>query len=391
MSKLKIFISSTCYDLSQIRSDLELGISELGHTPILSESPDFAVNPLNSTIENCIENVNNSADILILLIGNRYGYQLESGKSITNIEFITAKNKGIPIYIFLNKQIINILPIYLKNRNGDYSDLVDNTKILDFADEVRSGQALWTFPFEKYQDIIYVIKLQLSYLFKESLTIKTKLQSHVAYNFDNEISTKALRILLFKNRLFEYEFLSQVMVDEINRLEYLKKDYEYRIVLGSHRLIKKDEEFRDWLSERLAILASYVPNFQNIIVTLLPKYLNEPGYPADLNGLFYCARTYSRVYENFLHWAIDIHSTNVQTHQKDVKDHLVQLLASLLEQVWAFPFQLQEHVAEASQRVISGESRVSLDLTLKLDIDEGAMKRYNHVFENFRQQYSEGS
>lgn len=64
MQQLNIFISSTCYDLSQIRADLEQAIIELGHRPYLSESPDFPVNPQGNTIENCIDNVNNFADVL---------------------------------------------------------------------------------------------------------------------------------------------------------------------------------------------------------------------------------------------------------------------------------------------------------------------------------------
>ncbi len=54
MKKVNIFISSTCYDLSQIRSDLKDFITEIGHNPILSEEHDFPINPNLSNAENCI-------------------------------------------------------------------------------------------------------------------------------------------------------------------------------------------------------------------------------------------------------------------------------------------------------------------------------------------------
>ena len=37
MAGVNIFISSTCYDLSQVRQDLRDFISGLGHTPMMSE------------------------------------------------------------------------------------------------------------------------------------------------------------------------------------------------------------------------------------------------------------------------------------------------------------------------------------------------------------------
>ena len=37
MAGVNIFISSTCYDLSQVRQDLREFISGLGHTPMMSE------------------------------------------------------------------------------------------------------------------------------------------------------------------------------------------------------------------------------------------------------------------------------------------------------------------------------------------------------------------
>ena len=198
MQKLNIFISSTCYDLSQIRTDLEISIFDLGHTPILSESPNFFINPNNNTIENCIENINKSADVLILIIGNRYGHILSTGQSITNIEYITAKNKGIPIYVFISKQIINLLPTYLQNKDGNYLGIVDTTAIFDFANEIRNSSGLWTFDFEKFQDIIYVLKNQLSYLFKESLSLRNKFQEFSDYDFHAKLSTKALRIIFLR-------------------------------------------------------------------------------------------------------------------------------------------------------------------------------------------------
>lgn len=139
------------------------------------------------------------------------------------MEFLAAKSKGIPIYVFINKQIINILPVYLRNKTADYTDVVDNPAIFEFAGHVRSELGLWCFEFEKFRDILNVLKIQLSYLFKESLQLWTRVNKTPEFEFYSKLSGKALEILLQKAEIYEYEFLTQVLVDELGKYEALKK------------------------------------------------------------------------------------------------------------------------------------------------------------------------
>ena len=83
-------VSSTFYDLRQIRADLtEFIVDELGYEPLLSELNSFPVDPDATTIENCRRRVEEHADILILVVGGRYGsIDADTAKSITNIEYL---------------------------------------------------------------------------------------------------------------------------------------------------------------------------------------------------------------------------------------------------------------------------------------------------------------
>lgn len=136
MSSLKIFVSSTCYDLSQVRADLYDFISGLGYQPILSEYPSFPVDPDEDTISNCIQNVE-TADIFILIIGGRYGSLVDSGKSITNTEYMHARNRGIPVYVFIQRSVIGMLGFWESNPDSDFSKYVDSTRVFEFVKEVR--------------------------------------------------------------------------------------------------------------------------------------------------------------------------------------------------------------------------------------------------------------
>ena len=61
-----IMISSTFYDLRQIRADLAEFISDqLGYVPLLSELSSFPVDPDLDTIDNCRARVENNADMFV--------------------------------------------------------------------------------------------------------------------------------------------------------------------------------------------------------------------------------------------------------------------------------------------------------------------------------------
>ena len=84
--KPSIFVSSTCYDLKQIRQDIREFIeTDLGYEAILSEYDSFPIDPDKDTINNCLRVVEQRADIMVLIVGSRYGYITDHGeKSITN-------------------------------------------------------------------------------------------------------------------------------------------------------------------------------------------------------------------------------------------------------------------------------------------------------------------
>lgn len=114
--KPSIFVSSTCFDLQQIRQDIKEFIEEgLGYEAILSEYNNFPIDPDRDTIENCLRVVEQRADIMVLIVGNRYGSVTNHGeKSITNLEYLRAKAKGIPVFVFIDSHIVTLLSVWKK-------------------------------------------------------------------------------------------------------------------------------------------------------------------------------------------------------------------------------------------------------------------------------------
>lgn len=104
--RLKVFISSTCYDLLDLRFELRQFLEENGMSISLSEDKDssFTVDPLKDSIESCLNNVTNS-DVIICIIDRRYGGLIkisdEEFKSATHLEIEKARELRIPIFFFI--------------------------------------------------------------------------------------------------------------------------------------------------------------------------------------------------------------------------------------------------------------------------------------------------
>jgi hypothetical protein len=98
---MKVFISSTVFDLIDVRAELEALIRDMGLSPVMSDSStsDFSVKPDANSIETCLVNVR-ASDIMLVILSNRYGPSLEKAGfpalSATHLEYKEAIKKGIP-------------------------------------------------------------------------------------------------------------------------------------------------------------------------------------------------------------------------------------------------------------------------------------------------------
>ena len=384
MNKPNVFVSSTCYDLNQIRRDLQNFFIELRLTPMLSDDESFSINPNKNTIENCIENVNKFADILILIIGNRYGKTADSGKSITNLEYLTAKNKGIPIYVFILKEVLHTIPIWENNNSADFTKIVDSPKIFEFIKSVKDEDKQWFFGFETAQDIIETLRSQFSYLFKESLDIRYRINKSNLPSYWKELTPKAITIILEKAESWEEQYFQQVLEDELFKYEDLYNDFNYRILLQVRRTVSGIQDLISWMSEKQASLLTLVNSFNRLMKEVFPKYYGNPGEPSDLKGLFYIAKTLVKIFIEMIEWSIDINSTIVIQEAENLRDILSRFCDSAINRIWNFPKLMKEKIAENIERRKKGKSGFIVEITLVIDIEEGLTDLFEQEIERLK-------
>jgi len=121
---MKIFISSTIYDLIDVRAELYTLFKEMGMDPVMSEALDskFEVFTDKNSIETCLVNLDNS-DFVILILSQRYGASLSNvgyGEfSATHLEYQRAVEHRKSIYMYVRDRLEADFSIWKKAEKKD--------------------------------------------------------------------------------------------------------------------------------------------------------------------------------------------------------------------------------------------------------------------------------
>ncbi|HCA5722878.1 MULTISPECIES: DUF4062 domain-containing protein [Acinetobacter calcoaceticus/baumannii complex] len=240
MSGLKIFISSTCYDLFEERAQVRNLLLNLGHDPILSDHNDVHYDHHEHTHVSCIRQISN-ADMVILLVGSRYGgvaiddalkeinldiiqdrlnskiklkdlieemqertqksakaseadstiKKIRYGFSITHFEILRAIQEDIPIYAFVKDKVWNFNELYTFNKDK-IEDLTipsiekNHSKYLfEFIEILKNrkyGNSIQSY--SNYLDIEQALKKQLAEKLKTLMDERKNLRKESAAQQD---------------------------------------------------------------------------------------------------------------------------------------------------------------------------------------------------------------
>jgi hypothetical protein len=117
---MKVFISSTCYDLIDLRAELEHFFRQAGVSAILSDSltSEFQVTPDQNSIETCLVNVR-ECDVFLIVLSKRYGPTLGGNGfpdvSATHLEYREAVKHKKAIYMYVRDHLEADYSIWKKN------------------------------------------------------------------------------------------------------------------------------------------------------------------------------------------------------------------------------------------------------------------------------------
>jgi hypothetical protein len=203
MALLRVFVSSTCYDLSVLRNQLRAFIEAQGHEPVMSDYNDVLYDPRHHTHTSCIDEIV-GCDVMVVIIGSRLGgvsipealdrvdidalitssTSIETLKkkeniSITQLEVLKAIEESIPIFTFVDDRVWHDHATYEKNKTKSIIDQMEFSSI----DKPKTARYIFEFinflrhrsnnngltPFAKYSDIEESLSQQWSGFFKRLL------------------------------------------------------------------------------------------------------------------------------------------------------------------------------------------------------------------------------
>jgi hypothetical protein len=370
MSPPKLFVSSTCYDLKQIRIDLRQFIESMGFEPMLSEFDSFPVDTTLNTVANCIERVQSEADIFVLVVGGSYGSTVPSGKSITNLEYLQARAKGIPVYVFVQKSVLSVLEVWRANPAADFGQVVDSTKLFEFVASMRDKGEVWIFPFESAQDIVSTLRKQLAFLCGDAVRFRTRANAAGLSDAARQLRGPALKLVVERPDTWEPRLFSQVLADEIAKHADLRRDVDLGIAIGRGPRLKDGVEVGEWASTHFAEGRKICDLITTLINKELPEAIGPPGVPADLDRLIYVARKVGDQYRAFLEWTLDCRRLNVDAEFRKLIKLVANFSGNAIPEIEQFSKQIQQEIAAALEGGIpKGEPR-TISLTLKLTIPD---------------------
>lgn len=203
MANLRVFVSSTCFDLAVVRSQLRTFLEQQGHLPVMSDYNDVLYDPRLHTHTSCVHEVV-GCDAVVLIIGGRFGgkaipnagtqidfdgLQMQSKNqaflkdakdvSVTQLEALMAIDRSIPVFAFVEERVWNDHATYEKNKAKGISDQIEYASIekpttakyiFEFINYLRlrtNNNSITTF--SKYQDIEEALRKQWSGLLQRLL------------------------------------------------------------------------------------------------------------------------------------------------------------------------------------------------------------------------------
>jgi hypothetical protein len=199
MARPRVFISSTYYDLRQVREDIERMVRELGYEPIRHETGRIPYST-DEKLETAAYREVELSDIIVSIVGGRFGSESAEhpGLSISQAELRRALDRGVQVFVFAEKSTLSEYSTYLLNKStkGMRYQFADDVRVYEFIEQLyalpRNNPIQ---PFETSADITEFLRLQWAGLFQRFLQHQRRL-SEMKVLDEMNATAKTLRDLV---------------------------------------------------------------------------------------------------------------------------------------------------------------------------------------------------
>jgi hypothetical protein len=374
-----IMVSSTYYDLRELRQQLARFLQEeMGYRALISEFTDFPVDPDADAIENCRRRVEENADVLVLVIGSRYGFvERDSGRSVTNLEYLGARAKGIPIYAFIEKRTLTLFEAWRAAAGparAALAETVDTSQFFDFIEQVRSSDSVWMNGFESAAEIVATLRVQFAYQMRAGLDVELALRKSTDRELLRGLSGRSFRFALDRPEAWEYKLFASVLLDEVEAALDVRREYDQGIVLGAGEYLT-DDHFFTWVRLKFAEIIRMSRTAERLLNQSLQEAFRPAGVPGNVSEIVFVARQLGRVYREAMEWTRGVRRTHPESDDlQELIDTLAGYSGEIVEKLAGWASQLGadiERSLEEARRSPPGSVRREVRFTLVFE-DNGA-------------------
>jgi len=179
---------------------------------------------------------------------------------------------------------------------------------------------------------------------------------------------EALRLALERPKGWEYLLLGQVLCDEVEENEDLRREHRLGMLLGSGEQVAPESTGR-WLMARLGELRNVAYSLDILVNRAWPEALREPGTPADVTEIVFVARKIASVHRHAIEWSQRVRKSNVEERFVLVRNELAQFSDSMIENIENFGPSFLRQVNEALATPIEeGEEQRVIEATLTIEL-----------------------
>ena len=305
-----IFISSTITDLSHLRDSIRNIVQDIGYNPIMSEHAEIGYLPNKSAEDSCYYALKD-CQLAIFIIGKRYGSLSDNGFSITQNEYLTAREIKTPIIFLVDHNVMQFKQVFEANPDNKevkYPGMDDPIKtfafIADFSNsDVNNGLIEYSDVHSAQANLKKQLALIVGYLLtkyhddpikgeiKDILTEITNLKHH-RIKKDQDIAHKfsvAFRFLLERENVYikeVSEFVAgtledavPILVESESMLDFLRKsEVEVEILTLEEADQKLDLHSFD-AAQNLGISKSYFGRIPYMTIEDRATLGAKPRYP----------------------------------------------------------------------------------------------------------------
>lgn len=310
----------------------------------------------------------------MLVIGGRYGsVEVDSNASVTNLEYTSARHKRIPIYAFVDPQLLNFMAVWKRNPSADFSGLVDSLRLFEFIEQVRTVDSVWMSEFRNAQDIIDALRTQFAYQQQAGLRLQRHALGAIQDDWFDTLRGEALRVALDRPDAWEYLLFATSLRDGVVRHRRLARTHALKMSIGFGEDIPTPLE---WIKARFGDARRLAKTLNDLVNVALQEALGPPGTPGDAGAIVFVADTMADLYRDAILWSLRLRTANVDERFLRVTAVVADMMDDLVQQIARFGPGVKERIEEALAASKTGGPRV-LEMTLTISIPETTLQSFS--------------